>query len=148
MALRVCDVVVADDCIRIYTSAFKTLGPGGLPCGVLTLTHLPELYGIVKCYLSHVSGELLFPNPGNLKPCQVCQQALRRVCDFQSHVPPLYQTHGVKCGTVSILRRLKMSIEDINLHVGWALYSKSFETYRHFVQVHDIDRDFFHDLLA
>ena len=41
-----------------------------------------------------------------------------------------------------------MSIEDINLHVGWALYSKSFETYRRFVMVEDIDREFFHDLLA
>ena len=134
-SLRVPDVVVAGDCVRIFTSAFKTLGPGGLPCGVLTLSRMPALYSIVTCYLQQASGDLLFPNPGRLKPCQQCSAALARVCEMQQHVPPLYQTHGIKRGTVSVLKRLKMTVEDINLHVGWALHSKSYDTYRRFVHI-------------
>ena len=46
-----------------------------------------------------------------------------------------------------MLHRLKLPVMDINLHVGWALYSKSFEVYRRYVEIQQVDRDFFHDLL-
>ena len=148
VSLKTADVVVVDTGIRIYTSVFKTLGPGGLPCGFLRLSQLPTLFDIVRYYIENTRSEMLFANLGSKTPSDVCQQALKNVCDFQRHIPPQYQTHGVKRGTVSVLHRLKMSIEDINLHVGWALYSKSFETYRRFVMIEPIDRQFFHDLLV
>lgn len=47
-----------------------------------------------------------------------------------------------------MLKRLGMQVEDINLHVGWALFSATFQTYRRFVMVEDIDRAFFADLLV
>ena len=84
------DCVVAGDVIRIQTSAFKTLGPGGLPTGTLHLSKLPALFAIVVHYVRGQTGSLLFPGQGGLKPCEVCQGALRRVCAMQHHVPPLW----------------------------------------------------------
>ena len=60
---------------------------------------------------------------------------------------PTLQPHGFKRGTVSMLKRLGMTVEDINLFVGWSLHSTSFATYYRRVLVQDIDRDFFHDVL-
>ena len=80
--LRRGDVECIEHGFRIYTSVFKTLGPGGLPCGVMKLSKLPRLFEIVKYYVSNVSTEMLFDNVGSLKPCMVCQQALKNVCDM------------------------------------------------------------------
>jgi hypothetical protein len=42
---------------------------------------------------------------------------------------PILQPHSLKRGTVSILKKLNLSVEDINLNVGWAIHSNSFATY-------------------
>ncbi len=42
---------------------------------------------------------------------------------------PTLQAHAIKRGTVSLLKRLGLTVEEINLHVGWSACSKSFEIY-------------------
>lgn len=61
---------------------------------------------------------------------------------------PLFQGHAIKRGTVSILKKLGVSVEQINLHVGWSVTSKMFATYLRFVVINDIDLLFFHDVLS
>ena len=51
VSLKTSDVVVIEGEIRLHTSIFKTKGPGGLPCGVLTLTKLPWLFDILVYYI-------------------------------------------------------------------------------------------------
>ena len=80
--LETSDIVICQGSFRIYTSAFKTLGPGGLPCGVLKLSKLPTLFDICKYYVENVTTKLLFDNVNNLKTCMVCQNALKRLCDM------------------------------------------------------------------
>jgi hypothetical protein len=60
---------------------------------------------------------------------------------------PTTQAHAVKRGTVSMLKKLGVSIEDVNLHVGWSLCSKTFEVYQRFVVVEKVDKLFFYDLI-
>lgn len=42
---------------------------------------------------------------------------------------PTMQPHGFKRGTVSVLKKLGLAVEDINLFVGWSIHSTSFQTY-------------------
>jgi hypothetical protein len=48
---------------------------------------------------------------------------------------PVFQGHALKRGTVSILKRCGISVEDINLHVGWSLTSPMYATYLRFIMV-------------
>lgn len=48
---------------------------------------------------------------------------------------------------MSGLKKFKLSIEDINAHVGWAYNSSEFKRYFRFVSVSEIDKKFFAALL-
>jgi hypothetical protein len=49
---------------------------------------------------------------------------------------------------VSVLKRCGLSIENINLHVGWVLTSPMYATYLRVVLVQNIDKLFFWDVLS
>ena len=145
--LRVFNIEPYRGGFTIRSSVFKTLGPNGLPMGFLKLSKCPLLLACMTRFLGLVQGPYVFGD--SVEPASlVCQDAFRLVCEFGGTRPPLFQTHGLKRGTVSLLKRLKMSLEDINLHCGWSLTSTTYEVYRRFVLVEDSDRDFFFDLLV
>ena len=82
MSIKTADVEIVSCGFRIYTSVFKTLGPGGLPCGFIKLSKLPSLYNICRYYVENTKTPLLFDNVGSMKPFEVTQQALKRVCNL------------------------------------------------------------------
>lgn len=60
VGLKTIDVVVGAMDIRVYSSSFKTKVVGGLPMGVLKLTHLPCLFAAVTRYVQGVRSDRLF----------------------------------------------------------------------------------------
>ena len=93
--------------------------------GVLSVSRLPALFRALQRFLARANHVYLFGDTA-VAPSVEAQNAFRLVCHAAQVVPPLYQTHGLKRGTVSVLKRLGMTVEDINLHCGWSLFSTSF----------------------
>lgn len=141
-------VVVRKRNLEVQATSFKTVGPGGLPCGILSLSKRSDLFEIVRSYVlarQEAGNKLLFE--ARNKASEHLSRELRLVAKHFGKEPPTLQAHAFKRGTVSALKRMGMAVEDINLFVGWSLKSTTFETYRRFVTVEQTDRDFFHDVV-
>ena len=73
----------------------------------------------------------LFPRHGS--PSATVSHALQSVASTYSLQLPLFQSHALRRGTLSLLWRFGMPQEDINPHMGWAYGSVEFQKYYHLV---------------
>ena len=115
----------------ISSARFKTKGPHGVPTRLLSFSRLPFLHHVFARFLTlrvDFAGSGLFVT--GKRTGHEFMMDVFEVLEKELHVVlPCLQPHSLKRGTVSMLKRLGMSVEDINLHVGWSLHSNSFSTY-------------------
>lgn len=147
--LKLQDIRVVNTSLEVQSSHFKTLNNGGLPCGQLSFSKLPMLFMVLHRYL-HLADRCNYTHAFGVQRSSasaMMADAVTLVAQRFQFDAPTMQPHGFKRGTVSILKKLGMALEDLNLFVGWSIHSTSFQTYRRFVHVEDIDRKFFHDVV-
>ncbi len=111
---------------------------------------MPVIYQHIKDYVLErkaSSKRMLFDIPGSGRVSGWFNERLATVCSTLSLTPRGKESHSFRRGTCSMLWELGMSLERINLHVGWSLASSSFKTYRRAVRVVDTDRSFFRAVL-
>lgn len=105
------------------------------------------MFALIKRFIRDRSGhDTLFST--SLAPAKYMAEALHGLSTHFEKAVPLFQGHALRRGTVSVLKRIGVPIEHINLHVGWAVHSRMFSTYHRFVQVHEVDKLFFADISA
>lgn len=89
LSLKTALVEVKGRQILFHTSEFKSLGPGGLPMGILRLTSLPLVYNTVLRFVNSRRGhELLFAATD--RPSEAAQSAFRLYCQVARVDPPTY----------------------------------------------------------
>jgi hypothetical protein len=116
----------------VTASSFKTFSADGLPCRRLQLPAAPTLVYYLHEYHKLVKGDKYYF--GMHKNKAACGKgALKVVSELLGRTPLPFGVHSLKRGTVSYLRKQKLSIEDINAHVGWAYNSSEFQRYFRFV---------------
>lgn len=133
---------------RLQAAAFKNVGKQGIPGGDLRLSRCPELLLCVKLWLQIVkegNRELLFYQAAT--PAAALSKEIQLISSYFGFKVPTIQAHSLKRGTVSILKKLGMPLEDVNLYVGWSIHSTMFSTYKRFVVVEAVDRKFFADVV-
>ena len=67
--------------------------------------------------------ELLFYKHG--EPAARVGAALRLLARTTGMDLPCYEAHALRRGTSSILKKLGLSVDDLNLHIGWAVGGKT-----------------------
>jgi hypothetical protein len=139
-----------DRSIVVGSTSFKNVGKLGLPVGHISFSRLPNLFRVLVDFLKVCQVQkrhLLFKVDG-LAPSVFLSNCLHRLDTFFAIKIPLFQGHSLKRGTVSILKKCGVSVENLNLHVGWSLTSSMFASYLRFVLVKPVDLLFFHDVLS
>jgi hypothetical protein len=139
-------LIVHKNSVEISASQAKVIPKTGLPMGVMTFERFPSLWFAIKLWLKQREGKThLFDYKGT--PSVFVSKAVRAIVTHFGLESPTFHAHAFRRGTCSVLKKCRVAVEDINVHMGWALDSRQITQYFRTVVVLECDQKFFHSFL-